>query len=131
MIYNTLTEKQVALDDVLGEYHRARIAGWTDARADEFASRIEHLLQDEQGHRHRVIIVTDKKGYQDPEIYKSKSVRGDVELHQQVSGMAPAYSLLNVTRIEFMRGDVPGASVETNGELTPITKNEARKILKK
>jgi len=132
MIYNTLTEKQVALDEVLDDFHRTRLATWSSTTAEKVASQLDGLLQDEYGHRHRVVIVTNNQGYQPPGIYKARAIGGEVELHQQVAE-APAYSLLNVTRIEFVRSQIPGlrTPTQTDDNLLPLTEAEAKRILKK
>ena len=133
MVYNNLTEKQVALDDALGNYQIARLGvAWNDASAEKIAPQLDCLLQDDYGQRHRVTIVTKLQGNQPAGIYKALAISGDIELRHS-NETTRVYPLLSVTRIEFMRSQMPGSRIptQTDGELSPLTDADARRILKK
>ena len=129
MSYSTLLDKQVALDNLLAEYHVARqVETWNDTAAQVLASQFEHMLQ-ERGQRHRVTIVSATQGYTGIGVYHAIAAEREILLQDEKGD----YQLSGVTRIEFKRSEMPGMSkpAQTDGELAPLTDAEARKLLRK
>ena len=128
-MYKTLLEKQVDLDDALSRYHRARLSDWSESNAKKAAEEIDSFLHDSQGQRHRVTIVSRLGGDQPMGLYRAVTVGEDVQLRHR-DETTRVYSLLDVSRIEFVR-DNRFASIDTNEELRPMTETEAKRMLGK